>query len=190
MKRSMVYLFMVSAFCYISSCGNKTSINNDEASSVISDYIHEHPDYRTGSFKFGEIKFRGKKDIEDLNKYKTLADLGYITMNLQEQKKAFLAKDSSYVYQITLTEKAAPLVLNQGKDKANVKMINYILDDNKPVDFVKINDKSAKVTVTLKKETTDFYPFDNGHRASSEFITKTYKLRHKKDAGWVISKEN
>ena len=72
---------------------------------------------------------------------------------------------------------------------ATVKMINYVLDDNKPVEFIKINDKSAKATVTLKKEGTDFYPFDNDNRASSEFITKTYKLRFKKESGWVVTKE-
>lgn len=189
MKRTSVYLFMVLAFFYISSCGNKTSINDDDATSVISDYLKENPEYKTGSFKFGEIKFRGKKDIEDLNKYKALENLGYISMSLQEQKKVFLAKDSTYVYQIILTEKAAPLVLSQGKDKADVKMIDYVLDDNKPVDFIKVNDKSAKATVTLKKVTTDFYPFDNDNRASSEFITKTYKLGLKKDKGWIVTKE-
>lgn len=189
MKKLTIFLVTAIIFFHLSSCGNKTSINDDDASSVISSYLEDHPEYKTSSFRFGEIKFRGKKDIEELNKYKALADLGYISMDLQEEKKVFLAKDSAYVYQITLTEKAAPLVLSQGKDKADVKTVNYVLDDNKPVAFEKLNEKSAKVTVTLKKLITDFYPFDDNKSTSNEFITKTYKLRFKKDQGWVVSKE-
>lgn len=189
MKKSLLYFFMALAFFTISSCGNKTSINDDDATSVISNYLEEHPEYKTSSFKFGEMKFRGKKDIEDLNKYKELEKSGYITMNLQEQKKVFLAKDTSYVYLITLTEKSAPLVLNQGNDRADVKTANYVLDSSKPVNFVRVNDKSAKATVTLKMLKTDFYPIDDDMKTSNEFITKTYKLRLKNEKGWVVTKE-
>ena len=189
MKRSAIYLFMVLSFIFLSGCGNETTINDDEASAVISDYLEEKPEYKAAGFEFGEMKFRGNKDIKELNKYKTLEDLGYITMSLQEQKKVFLSKDSSFVYLISLTEKAAPLVLDQGKNKATVKTIIYVLDNDKPINFVKTNDKSAKVTVTLMKEETDFYPFDNNKGSNSEFITKTYKLKLKKEEGWVVAGE-
>lgn len=188
MKKSALYLFMTIAFFYISSCGNKTSINNDDATSVIADYLNEHPEYKTSSFKFGEIKFRGRKDSEDLEKYKDLEKSGYISMNLQEQKKVFLAKDTAFVYLVTLTEKSAPFVLSQGKDKADVKTATYVLDSSKPVDFVRVNDKTAKATVTLKMLASDFYSFDD-HKANNEFITKTYKLKLKKDKGWAVSNE-
>ncbi|HCN83992.1 MAG TPA: hypothetical protein DIT07_10295, partial [Sphingobacteriaceae bacterium] len=71
-------------------------------------------------------------------------------------------------------------------NKATVKSANYILDDSKPVNFVKVNDKTAKATVSLKKEETDFYPFQKGDNASV-FKTKTYRLKLKKDAGWVVT---
>jgi len=135
------------------------------------------------------MKFRQNKDLEELNKYKALEESGYITMSLQEQKKVFLSKDSSFVYLIKLTEKSAPFVLEQGNDKAKVKTISYVIDNDKLVDFVKTNDNSAKVTVTLIKVETDFYPFDNNRGSNSEFVTKTYKLRHKKDEGWHVSRE-
>ena len=187
MKRSAIFLIIAIISFHINGCGNKTTINDDEAASVISNYLDENPEYKTASFTFGEMKFRQNKDQEELNKYKELEESGYISMTLQEQKKVFLSKDSSFVFLIKLTEKSAPFVLDQGNDKAKVKTIIYEMDNDKPVNFVKTNDNSAKATVTLVKVETDFYPFDNNKGSNSEFITKTYKLRHKKDEGWVVS---
>lgn len=189
MKRSaLVYL----AACFailISSCRDGSSINDSEAFSVVADYLEAKPEYRTINFRFGELKFKGEKDQQDLKKYKQLEEAGLISMSLLEEKKRFLSKDSNYVYLITLTEKAAPLVISQSGDKAKVKSVNYILDDEKPVNFVKVNEKSVKVTLTLKREKTEFYPFDNQKASNSEFITKSYKLRLKKDDGWVVVSE-
>jgi hypothetical protein len=39
------------------------------------------------------------------------------------------------------------------------------------------------------KVETDFYPFDDNKGSNSDFLTKTYKLRHKKDQGWVVTSE-
>lgn len=186
MNRSLVLVFIALSSIYFSGCGNKTTINENEASDVISNYLENNPEYKTVSFNFGELKFRGHKDQEELGKYKELKDKGYIEMNLQEQKKVFLSSDTSYVYLISLTEKAAPFVLSQAKDKAKIKAIYYILDEAKPVNFVKTNNKTAKATVSLKKIVTDFYPFIESKDSSSDFITKTYKLKLKKEAGWVI----
>jgi hypothetical protein len=167
------------------ACGNETSINEDDASEVIEEHLELKPEYETTIFRFGEIKLRGNKDRQVLNKYKELESKGLIEMVLDEQKKVFLSKDTSFVYQIRLTEKAAPLVLDQGKDKATVKALNYVLDEDKPVNFVKSNNKTAKATVSLKKVETEFYPFLN-RDSNSDFITKTYKLRLKKDKGWEV----
>jgi hypothetical protein len=166
-------------------CSNETSINEDDASQVIEEYLELKPEYETTSFRFGELKFRGNKDREELNKYKELQSQGFIEMNLDEQKKGFLSKDTTFIYQIRLTQKAAPLVLDQGKDKATVKALTYLMDENKPVNFVKSNNKAAKATVSLKKVKTEFYPFLTND-SNSDFVTKTYKLRLKKDQGWEV----
>lgn len=178
---------MLLAFVSIAvSCKNETSINEDDASEVIEEHLNIEPEYQTVIFHFGEMKFRGRKDQERLNKYKELEGQGLVEMVLDEKKKVFLSKDSTFVYQIRLTEKAGPLVLDQGKDRATVKAINYILDDAKPVNFIKSNNKTAKATVSLKKVETAFYPFMNGRDSNSDFITKTYKLKLKKDKGWEV----
>jgi hypothetical protein len=184
MKRSAIFLFIAFIALTINSCGNKTSINQDDASDVIIDYLQTNPEYATTSFEFGEIKFKGKDD--ELVKYKDLEDKGLIKMTLEDSKKRFLSKDSTYIYMVELTEKAAPLVLKQNNNKATVKSATYTLDDSKPVNFEKVNDKTAKATVSLKKEITDFYPFQKGDDASA-FKTKTYRLKLKKDAGWIVT---
>jgi len=189
MKRSATLLFILFSTIFMNGCGSETSINENEASAVIADYLESNPEYKTTSFNYGEMSFKGEKDQEELRKYEALEDNGLIKMDLIEGKKRFLSKDSTFVYQISLTEKAAPLVISQGKDKAKVKTVNYILDEEKSVNFVKSANKTAKATVTLKREETDFYSFDNSKASNSEFITKTYKLKLKKEAGWVVTGE-
>ena len=170
---------------FFTSCKNETSINEDDASEVIVAHLKTNPEYKTTTFKFGELKFHSRKDLENLNKYKELAENGFITMELDEQKKVFLSKDSTFVYLVTLSDKSAPLVLEQSKDRATVKAVNYVLADDKPVNFAKSTDKTAKATVSLKKEPTGFYQFMTKD-SNSEFITKTYKLKLKKDSGWEV----
>ena len=184
MNRSTSFLF-IAFICLFTACKNETSINQDDASEVIIAHLESNPEYKTTVFRFGEMKFKGQKDRAELNKYKELADQGFIKMDLDEKKKVFLSKDSSFVYLVTLTDKAAALVISQSTDKATVRALNYVLDDAKPVNFVKSNNKTAKATVSLKKVPTEFYPFINKD-SNSEFITKTYKLKLKKDSGWVI----
>jgi len=185
MNKPIIFLSILFIAVGIISCGSEGTINENEASDVIAKYLESNPEYKTTNFSFGEIKFRGRSDQEDLAKYKELEDKGFITMTLQEEKKRFLSKDSTFVYVVKLAEKASPLVLKQGSDKATVKSATYVLDDSKPVNFVKVNNNTAKATVSLKKVETDFYPFQKS-TDSSDFITKTYKLKLKKDKGWVV----
>jgi hypothetical protein len=181
-----LWLFLIIFVSISSACKDGTSISEDDAVDVISAYLLNNPEFKTGTFRFGEIRFRGNRDQEELEKYRQLEKKGLVKMTLDEQKKVFLSRDSSYVYLVSLTAQAAPLVLDQGKDRATVKMMNYVPDGNKPVSFVRANDRTARVTISLKKVETDFYPFMNQRDNQSEFITKTFKLRFKKDIGWVI----
>ncbi|WP_316830942.1 hypothetical protein [Pedobacter aquatilis] len=187
MKNLSVYIlaFLIIGFA---GCKSKTTINQDEAGTVITEYLTANPEYKTTRFSFGEIKFSSKSDKADLVKYKNLESAGMVKLSLKEANKKFLSKDSSYVYQITLTDKASPLVLKQDEDKATVKVVEYILSDEKPVDFSQVNSSTAKVTVSLKKVNTDFAPFDKNANENSNFITKTYKLKLSKDEGWKVQK--
>lgn len=180
-----ISILFLAFICIFTSCKNESAIDQDDASEVILNYLESNPEYKTTTFKFGELKFHSRKDLGELNKYKELEEKGLISMELDESKKVFLSKDSTYVYLVSLSDKAAPLVLEQSKDRATVKSLNFVLADDKPVNFVKTNERTAKATVSLKKEPTDFYPFMNKD-SNSEFITKTYKLKLKKDSGWEV----
>lgn len=187
MKNTYLILlsFVVLAF---NSCKNVAEINADEAGEVITDYLKANPEYKTDRFNFGEQKFNSDKDMVELGKYKTLANEGYISLALQEAKKKFLSKDSSFVYMVKLTDKASDLVLKQDEDRATVKVVVYELASEKPVNFNRVNDNSAKVTVSLKKVNTPFAPFQKGADDNSNFITKTYRLKLDKEEGWKVAK--
>jgi len=187
MKRISIYIvsFIIIG---LTGCKNKTSINQSEAGEVITNYLKANPEYKTTRFNFGEMKFSSTNEKNELGKYRSLERKGLITLNLKEAKKKFLSKDSSFVYQIKLTDQASPLVLKQDEDKATVKVVEYVLSDEKPVDFSQVNSSTAKVTVSLKKVNTDFAPFDKNSNENSSFITKTYKLKLSKDEGWKVQK--
>lgn len=187
MRKITLYILSVILISF-AGCKTKTTINQDEAGEVITDYLKANPEYKTTRFKFGEIKFNSTNDMFELGKYKSLASKGLVTLSLKEAKKKFLSKDSSFVYQIKLTDKASPLVLKQDADKATVKVLDYVLSDEKPVNFEQVNSTTAKVTVSLKMNTTDFEPFDTEANKNSNFITKTYKLKLSKDEGWKVQK--
>ena len=170
------------------SCKNVAKINAEEAGDVITSYLKGNQEYKTTRFHFGELKFNSKSEMAELEKYKALASEGYVEMTLQEGKKKFLSKDSSFVYTIKLTDKASDLVLKQDEDKATVKVVLYELASEKPVNFNQVNDNNAKVTVSLKKANTVFAPFQKNQNDNSEFITKTYRLKLDKEEGWKVIK--
>ncbi|RZK43599.1 MAG: hypothetical protein EOO90_03305 [Pedobacter sp.] len=185
MKNKFLLAIFIFATAF-TSCRDVSKINEAEAGDVITDYLKGNQEYKTARFNFGEMKFNSKSEMLDLEKYKRLEDEGYITMDLQEGKKKFLSKDSSFVYQIRLTEKASDLVMKQDEDKATVKVVIYELASEKPVNFNKVNDNNARVTVSLKKTNTVFAPFQRNAKDNSEFITRTYKLKLHKEEGWRV----
>ncbi|WP_443937819.1 hypothetical protein [Pedobacter sp. MW01-1-1] len=187
MKRTTIYILALMIIGF-AGCRSKSSINQNEAAEVVTDYLKANPEYRTTSFKFGEIKFSSTNDKVELGKYRTIERSGLILMTLKDSYKKFLSKDSSFVYQIALTDKASPLVFKQDDDKATIKTVDYVLADEKPVNFSLVNSSTANITVSLKKVNTDFSIFDKDPNANSSFITKTYKLKLDKEEGWKVKK--
>lgn len=170
------------------ACKNNSTINTEEAGKVITTYLKGNPEYKTTRFDFGELKFNSEKEYAELENYRQLANEGYITLTLLSSKKKFLSKDSSFVYSAKLTQKASEFVLKQDADKATVKAVTYELTEEKPVDFSKVNDATAKVTVSLKKVNTPFAAFQKNPEENSDFITKTYRLKYDKEEGWKVKR--
>ena len=170
----------------ISACKHTATINAEEAAEVIGVHLKTNPQYTTTKFDFGKIKFNSKAEYKELDKYKYLADGGYISLNLENAKKKFLSKDSSYTYTVKLTDLAKPFVLKQSNDKATVKAVIYELTDEKPVDFSKVSDTRAKAVVSLKRVNTPFSAFQKNPQENSDFMTKTYQLGYDKNKGWHV----
>ena len=185
MKKSLLIAVIVTSLL---ACKNNATINTDEAGRVITTYLKGNPEFVTTKFKFGELKFNSDKEYAALQNYRQLATEGYINLTLLSAKKKFLSKDSSYVYSARLNETAREFVLKQSKDEATVKAVVYQLTDEKPVDFSKVNDANAKVTVSLKKINTPFAAFQDNPEDNSEFVTKTYRLKFDKETGWSVKK--
>lgn len=185
MKKTILIALIAST---LFACQSNSTINTDEAGKVIITYLKGNPEYKTTRFDFGELKFNTEKEYVELENYRQLASDGYITLTLLSSKKKFLSKDSSYVYSAKLTQKASDFVLKQETDKATVKAVTYELTDEKPVDFSKVNDATAKVTVSLKKVNTPFAAFQRKPEENSDFITKTYRLKFDKEVGWKVKK--
>jgi len=185
-KISGLYLLLLA---FITSCGNNAVLDQGTAADIVTDYLKANPVYETEKLQLGELKFKSKSDKTELAKYKELEQKGFVEMELQEQKKKFLSKDSAYVYLVSLTDKSKPFVLKQEENKATVKVVEYSLDEDKPVNVDKSNNKTAKVTIMLKKVKNAFSVFYKDKNTGSSFITKTLKLKFKKESGWTVSGE-
>lgn len=186
MKNFTLLTIAATLLFFISSCKSGGNLDEGTAEDVISAHLKANPEYESTKINIGEIKFRSKNDKLDLQKYKELEEKGLVEMELQNQKKKFLSKDSVYFYLITLTDKAKPYILKHDAHNATVRAINYVLDEEKPITLIKGDSKIARVTVSLKKELTDFSIFFKDKNVGSNFITKTYKLKLKKEVGWIL----
>ncbi|SMC78676.1 hypothetical protein [Pedobacter africanus] len=185
-KTACLYLLLL---VFAVSCSNNAVLDQGTATAIVTDYLKTNPVYETEKLQLGELKFKSKSDKTELAKYKELEQKGFVEMELQQQKKKFLSKDSAYVYLLSLTDKSKPFVLKQEENKVTVKVIEYTLDEDKPVNVEKRNNKTAKVTVMLKKVKNAFSVFYKDKNTGSSFITKTFKLKFKKESGWTVSGE-
>jgi hypothetical protein len=183
MRKLIIAACIATAF---TACKNTSTINADEAGKVITTYLQGKPEFKTTKFDFGQLKFNSEAEYKELAKYKQLANEGYITLTLLSAKKKFLSKDSSFTYNAKLTDLSKEFILKQENDKATVKAVSYQLTEEKPVDFSKVNDATAKVTVSLQKENTPFAQFQKNPHENSDFITKTYRLTFDKEKGWQV----
>lgn len=176
-------------FLLMAGCKGGGNLDESTAIDVISSHLQAHPQFETVRISLGTMKFRGKNDQPELNKYKQLENKGLITLSLQSEKKRFLGKDSLHVYEVSLTERAGDYVLKQDAGKATVRALNYELAEEKPIKLITGDTRVAHVTASLKKEKNDFAILLKGQQTAGNSITKTYKLKFKKERGWTVAGE-
>lgn len=172
---------------FIAGCkGAAENLDESTATDVIETYLKANPVYEEVKMEVGEIRFKSKNDKLALEKYKTLQEKGWLTLDLQDQKKKFLSKDSVFTYKISLTDKSKPYILKQNVSQATLRALDYVMDAEKPITMIKGDSKVARVTVSLKKEPNYFAIWLKDKGTASNYITKSYKLKYKKDSGWIL----
>ena len=169
--------------------GNKHVLNERIALNEVRFHLENNPVYETIELDYGDVSFRQKQDSLLLDAYEHLARYGYAIMDLTNERRRFLSRDTTFTYNIRLTDKAIPYVLDQSASKVTVKTYDFVLDEAEPVHLEQTGKNRAKITVTLKQEETDFSMFARRSRSpNASFMKKTYNLRFDDEAGWRIAR--
>jgi len=192
MKNLMMYrclgLLAVGLSLFFVGCKDKRVINDRIALNEIKYHLENNPVYETTTLDYGEVRFSKKSDSALMDAYEHLEDFGYVKLELVNERKRFLSRDSVFKYIVHLTDKSIPYVLDKTADKATVKTYYYELDESEPALLEQTGKNRAKATVTLKQRETDFSMFASKNRASSaSFIKKTYNFRFDENSGWRIA---
>lgn len=173
----------------LGACGDKRELNERIAMNEIEYYLENFPEYETTELEYGEMTFNNKKDADMLEAYEQLEKYGYVRLELLKEKKKFLSRDSVFIYNVFLTDKAIPFVTKKSANKATVKTFEYVLDKSEGVLLEPSGKNRVKATATLKQQETDFSIIAKKNRASSaSFLKKTYTFRFDETSGWAISR--
>lgn len=183
--RKIVLLILV-VFGLFSCSSDALSVK--KATSLINDFIGQHPVYESASMHLGERKLRFKKDDEEITALKQLESEGLVSLQTNEIKKRFMSKDSIWDVSISLTAKAADYVLDQRKNTAEVKTYIYVVQEKSEV-ALKLNSKTkATAKVKLIKHPTPFASIVKDRNPHAEFMTKDFTLKFSNETGWYVQK--
>ncbi|SEH90829.1 hypothetical protein SAMN02927937_02068 [Paenimyroides aquimaris] len=183
MKKAVLLLL----FFGIVACTSE-SLSVKQATALINDHTEKYPYFEKATLQLGEQKFRVKKDSVELSVLKNLASQGFITFNTLNARKKLLSKDSVQVVTIALTANASKYVVNQKKNKAEIKTFLFTIQENSDVQLELNNKTKATATAKLIKQPTPFAGLVKDKNANSEFITQKFVLKYKKETGWYVQK--
>ena len=181
-KTALFFLLMVIAAC------SSESLSVKQATNLIETHTEKYPYFEKATLQLGEQKFRVKKDSVELSVLKNLASQGFITFNTLNARKKLLSKDSVQVVTIALTANASKYVVNQKKNKAEIKTFLFTIQENSDVQLELNNKTKATATAKLIKQPTPFAGLVKDKNANSEFITQKFVLKYKKETGWYVQK--
>ena len=183
MKRVILLFLAVTAV----GCSSD-SLSVKKATSLINDFTQQYPVFESESIHLGERKLRMNKDAEEIAALKNLESQKLIVLKTNEVRKKLLSKDSVWDVTITLTTDASKYVLDQRKNKAEVKTYLFTIQENSDVEL-KLNTKTkATAKAKLIKEPTPFAGLSKDKNPNSEFITRDFVLKYKEEVGWYVQK--
>lgn len=181
-------IFLLCVFATIVSCKNSGEITSSQAESMVEDYLETNPLYETGFFNTNQMKLKSDKDAEMIDVIQSLENEGLIEIVNEKARKKWFSKDSVFVITPTLSQKALPYVVEQNKNKTEVKTVEYKLDKKQKINFNRKDKKVATFNVVLLKEKTPFYTFGKDQNPNSDFITKKFKAKYSEENGWELVK--
>lgn len=172
---------------FLTACNSET-LSVKQATNLIKTHTEKYPYFEKASFSLGERKLNLTKDAAEVNALKKLAKEQLINLKEIEIKNRLLSKDSIWTVNIALTANASAYVVNQKKNKAEVKTYTFIIQENSDVCLVLNTKGKATATAKLIKSPTPFAVFGNDTNPHSDFITQNFTLKYKEELGWVVTR--
>lgn len=182
--RKIILLLLVTAFAACTS----ESLSVKQATSLIQDYTAKYPYFEKTTLRLGEQKFSIKKDAAEIAVLKNLETENLISLKSIDLHKKLLSKDSVWVVNIGLTAEASKYVLDQKKNRAEVKTYLFTLEKDSDVDLELHNKTKATAKAKLIKNPTPFAGLSSDKNPNTAFMTRDFILKYKKETGWYVQK--
>ncbi len=179
-------IFVLIGVVGLNACKRSDAVSGGEAKSLVADYLEHYPVYKVGKVNLNRIKLSSKDDKELMQTLNSLIDEGYVTINDEKRRKKWFSKDSVWIVEPALTEKALPYVVEQNKNNVKVKTMEFVLAKDQGVLVKPTGKNSAVATVKLKKKKTPFYYFGHDNMPTVEYATQEFKLKYSEEDGWQV----
>lgn len=163
------------------------SLSVKQATSLIEEHTENHPYFEKSSFHLGERRLSIRKDAEEISILKQLQTESLININTIDKHKKLLSKDSVWVVNIGLTEKASDYVISQKKNRAEVKTYLFTIQEDSDVSLELNSKTKATAKVKLIKKATPFAGISKDKNPNSAFITRDFMLKYDKKTGWYVN---
>lgn len=181
-KIALFFLLMVIAAC------SSESLSVKQATNLIETHTEKYPYFEKTNLQLGEQKYSVRKDSAELSVLRNLASQDLISLKTISSHKKLLSKDSVLVVNIGLTTKAADFVIDQKKNKAQVKTYLFTIQEDSDVQLELNSKTKATASAKLIKITTPFAGLSKDKNPNAAFITQKFILKYNKETGWYVAR--
>ncbi len=181
-KIALFFLLMVIVAC------SSESLSVKQATNLIKTHTEKYPYFEKTTLQLGEQKYSVRKDSAEITVLRNLASQDLISLQTIKSHKKLLSKDSVLVVNIGLTTKAADFVIDQKKNKAQVKTYLFTIQENSDVQLELNSKTKATASAKLIKTTTPFAGLSKDKNPNTAFIVRDFTLRYKEETGWFVQK--
>ncbi len=182
--KKIILLFL---FFGIVACSSE-SLSVKQATNLIKTHTEKYPYFEKTTLQLGEQKFNVRKDSSELSVLRNLAAQDLISLKTISSHKKLLSKDSVLVVNIGLTTNSANFVVDQKKNKAQVKTYLFTIQEDSDVQLELNSKTKATAKAKLIKTATHFAGLSKDKNPNSDFISQDFILKYNKETGWYVVK--